>query len=198
MDITRLGAGIFTIDDFLSADECSASITRSEAMGYSEAAIRTADGERLYKDARNNERIVFDDAALAVQLYQRAARLLRPEPDGWQPCGFNERWRFYRYDRAQQFTWHQDGTVRLPTGEESVLTFMIYLNDDFEGGSTDFGWESVKPRQGMALVFPHRLRHQGAPIVSGRKYVLRSDVMFRAPPASAAGEGVHPLRASGS
>ena len=35
----------------------------------------------------------------------------------------------------------------------------------------------VKPRQGMALIFAHPLLHKGEPVVSGRKYVLRTDVM---------------------
>ena len=147
--------------------------------GLPEAAIRTDDGERPYKDARNNDRLVFDDRALADRLFQRAAPHLPPELYGARLHGLNERWRFYRYERQQQFTWHVDGTVRLPGGEESILTFMIYLNDDFEGGSTEFGWESVKPVRGMALVFPHRLRHQGSVVHSGVKYVLRSDVMYR-------------------
>lgn len=178
MQIHRLGAGIFTIESFLGADECATLIAQSEQRGYSEAAIRTEDGERLYKDARNNDRIVFDDPELAATLYRRACPLLPQEADGWTVTRFNERWRYYRYDRDQQFTWHMDGTVRPGTGEESVLTFRIYLNDDFEGGSTDFGWESVKPVQGMALVFPHRLRHQGSAVKSGLKYVLRTDVMY--------------------
>ena len=40
----------------------------------------------------------------------------------------------------------------------------------------------VRPlsKGGMALVFEHYLRHQGAPVSEGSKYVLRSDVMFRA------------------
>lgn len=178
MQIHRLGAGVFTIDGFLSAEECAALIAQSEKHGYSEAAIRTEDGERLYKDARNNDRIVFDDRALAASMFLRAQSLLPAELDGWRVSRFNERWRYYRYDREQQFTWHLDGTVRPGTGEESFLTFMIYLNEDFEGGSTDFGWESVKPAQGMALVFPHRLRHQGAAVKTGIKYVLRTDVLY--------------------
>jgi hypothetical protein len=178
MQIHRLGAGVFTIESFLSADECTELIAHSERLGYSEAAIRTEDGERLYKDARNNDRIVYDDPGLAARLYPRARPLLPGELDGWSVNGFNERWRYYRYDRAQQFTWHLDGTVRLATGEESLLTFMIYLNDNFEGGSTDFGWESVLPMQGMALVFPHRLRHQGSAVKAGLKYVLRTDVLY--------------------
>jgi predicted 2-oxoglutarate/Fe(II)-dependent dioxygenase YbiX len=183
MQINRLGAGVFTIDAFLSTDECTTLIVQSEKRGYSEAAIRTEDGERLYKDARNNDRMVFDDHELAATLYQRACPLLPQEIDGWAATRFNERWRYYRYDRDQQFTWHLDGTVRLGTGEESILTFMIYLNDDFEGGSTDFGWESVKPSRGMALVFPHRLRHQGSAVKAGLKYVLRTDVMYAEKPA---------------
>jgi hypothetical protein len=30
----------------------------------------------------------------------------------------------------------------------------------------------------MAIVFPHELPHCGAEVVAGRKYVLRSDIMF--------------------
>lgn len=178
MKINRLGAGIFTIEGFLSPQECAELIDESEATGYSEAAIRTDDGERLYKDARNNDRIVFDSPELARKLYGRAHPLLPAELDGWRVSGFNERFRYYRYDAHQQFTWHQDGTVRISPNEESFLRFMIYLNDDFEGGSTDFRWESVQPVQGMALVFPHRLQHQGSVVTRGLKYVLRTDVLY--------------------
>lgn len=173
-----LGGGVFTIPGFLSAAECAEQIERSEQMGYEEAAIRTADGDRIYKDARNNDRVLVDDPALAETLFARARPLLPAALDGCGLLGLNERWRYYRYDAAQQFTWHYDGTVRLPGGRVSILTFMVYLNDNFTGGSTDFSWDSVRPRAGMALVFPHRLRHQGAPVTSGLKYVLRSDVMF--------------------
>jgi predicted 2-oxoglutarate/Fe(II)-dependent dioxygenase YbiX len=178
MKVNRLGAGVFTIENFLAPSECAEFIAESEALGYEEAAIRTEDGDRLYKDARNNDRIVFDKRELASSLYQRARPLLPAEIKGWFLSGFNERFRFYRYEKQQQFVWHQDGTVRLSETEESLLTFMIYLNDEFEGGSTDFGWEAVRPVQGMALAFPHRLRHQGSVVTGGVKYVLRTDVMY--------------------
>ena len=60
---------------------------------------------------------------------------------------------------------------------------MVYLNGDFEGGETTFEISRdpvrVVPRTGMALVFYHRLLHEGAEVLTGRKYVLRSDVMYR-------------------
>lgn len=31
----------------------------------------------------------------------------------------------------------------------------------------------------MALVFDHLMLHEGAAVQSGRKYVLRTDIMFR-------------------
>jgi hypothetical protein len=65
---------------------------------------------------------------------------------------------------------------------------MIYLNDDFEGGNTIFQVESlpggllrVAPKTGMALLFPSRQRASalGELVTSGKKYVLRTDVMYR-------------------
>jgi prolyl 4-hydroxylase len=76
------------------------------------------------------------------------------------------------------FKWRQDGTFRRSESEESFLTFIIYLNDDYKGGATEFPWEKIAPKAGSVLVFPHRLRHQGAQILEGTKYVLRTDVMY--------------------
>ena len=62
---------------------------------------------------------------------------------------------------------------------------MIYLNEGFEGGETVFQrFLGVKPACGKALVFFHRQLHEGAPVVSGRKYVLRTDVMYRPTPTA--------------
>lgn len=91
----------------------------------------------------------------------------------------SERFRFYRYNAEQYFKWHKDGYYCRNDDEVSLLSFLMYLNDDFEGGETEFRWDVVKPETGMALFFPHPLLHQGAPITSGIKYVLRTDVMYR-------------------
>ncbi len=56
---------------------------------------------------------------------------------------------------------------------------MIYLNGDFEGGGTEFKTAIITPQEGAALVFPHKVPQQGMAIISGIKYVLRTDVMYR-------------------
>jgi predicted 2-oxoglutarate/Fe(II)-dependent dioxygenase YbiX len=175
---------IFVLHNFLSAEECAACIARSEAAGFGEAPITTSVGFVLRRDVRDNDRVMIDDPELAQRLWQRARPDLPANWFGpWQACGLNERFRFYRYDVGQKFAPHSDGYFERDNGERSQLTFMVYLNDDFEGGTTNFHQARpplrVRPQQGMALVFAHRQLHEGAPVVRGRKYVLRSDVMYR-------------------
>lgn len=182
LEAQGLGAGVFTIAGFLSPAECTHAIARGEALGYEAAAVNTDRGARIMRDVRNNDRVLFDDPAWALSLFERARPLLPLQECGGTLHGFNERLRFYRYARGQQFDWHYDGSVCLGDGRQSMLTFMVYLNDGFEGGGTDFRWHSVQPVRGSALVFPHNLMHRGAPVEQGLKYVLRTDVMYLVPP----------------
>lgn len=66
---------------------------------------------------------------------------------------------------------------------QRVATFLVYLNEDYEGGETDFpdlGWRH-KGRKGDALLFWNvttsgspdiRARHAGLPPASGEKWLL--------------------------
>ena len=133
-------------------------------------------------------------------------------------AGLNRRWRIYRYDSFgnETFAPHidagfppsglsKDGKELLwdasdPDGEEIVsrLTVLMYLNDDFVGGETNFYQPlsnpkalskndepaiiaSVRPVAGSCLVFPqgvgeeavdyarkHWPLHEGSPVLSGR------------------------------
>ncbi|MEM1134219.1 MAG: 2OG-Fe(II) oxygenase [Bacteroidota bacterium] len=59
------------------------------------------------------------------------------------------------------------------------MTFMIYLNEDFKGGETKFDEITIKPKTGTALCFIHEQKHEGCFVISGVKYVIRTDVMYR-------------------
>jgi predicted 2-oxoglutarate/Fe(II)-dependent dioxygenase YbiX len=173
----------FTIPEFLSPAECDAWIALASAEGFEEAPVTTAIGPVHMPEARNNTRVMLDDEARAEALWDR----LRPyltishrRGGLWRPVGLNERLRFYRYTPGQVFRWHRDGAFVRNRHEHSQLTFMVYLDDDCDGGATEFEDGVVTPRRGMALVFTHGLLHQGAVVTRGVKHVLRSDVMFRA------------------
>ena len=140
---------------------------------------------------RNNERVLVDDQRLAEALFHRAAPWLPKLVEQRCLAGFNERWRFYRYRPGQTFQPHRDGSyMSLETIYKSKVTFLIYLNDDMVGGDTRFfadmdqvargcAYLTVKPETGAALVFAHSIWHEGAVVQSGKKYVLRTDVMYK-------------------
>lgn len=84
--------------------------------------------------------------------------------------------------------------------EQSQLTIMAYLNDEFTGGNTNFLDQSSKPHPithalkpatgllitfliafhpfndillGMVLIFEHDMFHEGEALISGKKYIMR-------------------------
>lgn len=182
------GDDIFTVPELLTADECRHLIRHTEALGYEPAPITTVSGPRYVPSIRDNERVMVDDFDRAGELWRKAREHVPQSLAGWTAIGLNERLRFYRYENDQQFDWHRDGHYERDNGERSFLTFMVYLNDDFTGGETafvdnrdepEFADLEIRPARGLALFFAHPLLHKGNPVLEGRKYVLRSDVMYR-------------------
>jgi hypothetical protein len=176
---------VWVIHEYATPERCQELIALAEAAGFGDAPITTSFGPVLSKKHRSNTRVMIDDPALAAQLYEQGRPLLPGRVGRWEIVGFNERFRFYRYDVAERFAPHLDGAFQRDNGETSQLTFMVYLNEGFTGGETNFfDWKhelrlSVKPEIGKALVFVHQQLHEGAWVVEGRKYVLRTDVMYR-------------------
>ena len=176
---------IFLIRDFLSAEECERFIAASEHNGYEEAMITTPRGQVIAKDVRNNDRLIFDDVELAQTWWARAGAFFPPAFGRWRALGLNERFRFYRYKPGQKFSQHIDGSFERCKGEMSWMTLMVYLNDGYAGGRTRFDLPSepepiaVQPERGAALAFMHDRLHEGEEVISGVKYVLRTDVMYR-------------------
>ena len=96
---------------------------------------------------------------------------------GRQACGLPRDLRFYQYQPEQRFKMHKDGPW-LEDGLRSELTLLVYLNEDFQGGATDFREFKVLPKTDDAVLFVHDTWHEGAVLEAGCKYVLRSDVMY--------------------
>jgi prolyl 4-hydroxylase len=172
----NVARGIFTISGVLTPDECEDYIDRSEALGYETAPVSMAARAVLRPDIRNNARVMVDDAPRAADLWSRITEHVPRLLEGRRAIGLNERLRFYRYGPGQRFAPHSDGCHRRANSDESLLTLMIYLNDGARGGETRFEDATITPEVGLALVFDHYLMHEGAVVVEGLKYVLRSDM----------------------
>jgi len=179
MNPLQLTDKIWTIENYLSPQHCHELIDFSEAQGYQEATVSLPEGVKMMKGLRDNYRVIFEDYKLAHNLYETLQPSLPIIEETLAPTGLNATFRFYRYRKDQRFKRHIDGRV-IAQGQESRLTFMVYLNDNYEGGETKFNDALIHPKTGMALLFIHEQKHESLPILSGQKYVLRSDVFYSA------------------
>lgn len=170
---------IFTVENFWTAQECDAYIHKSEQLGYEQAKIITDFGARVVESVRNNTRVLHTDFELAQQLWERLKTFMPEKYGNSIPIGLNELFRFYRYEPGQRFNKHRDQSYIRNDSEASYFTFMIYLNDGYEGGETMFNSVSIHPQKGTALIFQHNLEHEGTELKSGIKYVLRTDIMYK-------------------
>lgn len=168
----------------LDPTTCAAIIADAEARGFAAAPINGPGGPAMRPDVRNNRRVMYDDPPRAADLFARLAPWLPDRVGPARPIGLNERFRVYRYTAGQRFDWHHDGWFERRPGERSRLTVLFYLSAGYAGGRTEFEGIAVDAGPGDALIFAHGMLHRGAPVESGTKYVLRSDVMYRDDPSA--------------
>ena len=168
---------IVEIDDFFSTDQSEA-VLRERLNGFQSAL------SHYPSYYRNNDRLVEDNDDLSKQFFEKLKKFDINDLD--EITGINTRFRFCRYQKNQMFSKHQDGVHYPNEKHESKYTFLLYLNnqDDFRGGNTEFFSSKydgephtvIKPKRGKLVIFDHRIWHQGAKIILGNKYILRSDI----------------------
>ncbi len=92
-----------------------------------------------------------------------------------------EQFNVIRYDVGEFFAPHRDTTFRTGT-EVSRLTLQVFLNDKFSGGTTSIrqgkNFFDLKTKTGSVLLMDQELRREECYVVSGKKYVIRADVMY--------------------
>lgn len=89
------------------------------------------------------------------------------------------------YSQGDSFGLHTDTGLyyNLQSGEKSRYTFLIYLNDGFSGGETEFYddkfklYKTITPKTGAGLLFDIDLWHKGNEIFSGNKYWIGIEVI---------------------
>lgn len=179
MKVKHHSEKIWTIENFLTKDECDNLLIFSEQKGYEEAKVSLSSGAKMMKGLRNNYRLMYQDQNLADEYWNILKNYCPEKIEENEAVGLNEQFRFYKYESSQRFKRHIDGRFKRNEKEESRITFMIYLNDDFEGGETKFDNVTIVPQAGTALCFIHEQKHEGCPVTEGTKYVIRTDVMYR-------------------
>lgn len=205
---TFLNNTIWTISNFLSNDECDSVINTCENVGFDNVEWRNSSRLMVFEDNEKLENIIKlrlkDDGFL-----NRLNTVNHVKPYGFHSDTIqwsynteqiNNCFRINKYEKDQGFYPHRDAQYTESSTRKSNYTMLIYLNDDFEDGETEFfiplkdyintGYlineelrkfpfikAPFKPRKGMAIIFDQRLIHKGKNVLSGTKYVLRTDMI---------------------
>jgi prolyl 4-hydroxylase len=209
-----LGARAIVLHDVLTAAECQRAIAFFDSYNPTEKCMSRT-------DYRNNFRVVAIGDAVAKTIFSRIRPHL-PQTEvitrdvgsfyvnqgmgmygTWEIESLNPCFRICKYDPDGHFAPHYDSDYVATPEHRSLKTFMIYLNDDYGAGETNFVDDhalffddaakrykapasavkaGLKARQGDALIFDHNILHEGATVSSGVKYIMRCEVMYRRVP----------------
>lgn len=195
----------------LSPDECKAIIAAGESVEFvPDSPLR--EGEDVSILAHNFYWVI--DTVFHDALWSRVSHLVPSSVNGRLARGINRRFRVYRYVPGAEYRCHIDGAWP-PSGilpddtyvydaspkekkQSSMFTFLIYLNDEFEGGETTFlipaaregvlNAYPVRPVMGSVAVFPHgedngALLHEGTGVRKGAKYIIRTEIEYDIEPS---------------
>jgi hypothetical protein len=200
--------GAFQLLNVLSIDEADTFIEQTERLGFHKDSPVS-----LPYSVRHNDNLNWVVSENIDQtIWQRSKKYVVEKVNGQTAKGINARFRFYRYNIGDFFNPHTDGSwtgSRVINGElianayphlYSQFSYLIFLNDDYEGGrtqflvsktdpnkpatsSTDTNIVSVNTPKGAALCFPHGMHplhcvHSSEPISVGTKYIIRTDILF--------------------
>lgn len=78
-----------------------------------------------------------------------------------------------KYEIGQYYNYHVDNSVT-NNNQNRVLSIVIYINDDYEGGELQFPFYTYKPSKGQGIFFPSDwlYPHKSCPILKGVKYSI--------------------------
>jgi hypothetical protein len=102
--------------------------------------------------------------------------------NGMRSCGVDENMQLYRLQEgAGVVPQHVDEDFDGPDNTRALCSILVYLNNGYVGGETVFNSTTPAPRVavGGGLVFRHDILHEGLTVLSGEKYVLKTDLLFR-------------------
>ncbi|OCL11729.1 hypothetical protein AOQ84DRAFT_361265 [Glonium stellatum] len=120
----------------------------------------------------------------------------------WYPIGVSPLFRFMQYDGDKGLVPHYDAPYVESEYTSTLYSLVIYLNTNGSGGTRFYSdrqrhlpfdqrnfadqqlcaervLKEFLPTTGQAIIFPHRLLHDSAPLLDGYKFIIRTDIIFR-------------------
>lgn len=174
---------LYILDDFLSSAECDELIEVINRHLRPSTTTTSGDDPR-FRTSQTADLSLVDEPIVAA-IDGKIARTLGIR------AAYSEGIQAQRYDVGQEFKEHTDYFDRGSADYDEYTadagnrtwTFMVYLNDGMEGGSTRFPAIDIEfePRKGRALVWNNRYvdgrpnpdtLHSGTPVTQGIKIII--------------------------
>lgn len=160
-------------------------IEAAEKIGQWKASTQVSDyGDKSYTSDNRSSHSCFVrhtahpdwlhwEAGL-LKVVRNAARIYRGH-NSWVKLQQDTGYELLRYGTGQRFGVHCDQMAGRHEGAR-VLSLLVYLNDDYEGGELWFPRQQVtiKPQAGDVVLFPSNFcyPHEAREVRSGRKYAV--------------------------
>ena len=127
------------VEGVFNENEVMELINSSERQGYTKASLSTDKYKRESFDEyiRKSDRVIIDSFELAKLLEKRIKHAIPENYRGLKFHSVNERFRFLKYNGEGHFRRHTDGRYQ-NKNNISLITILIYLNQDYQGGYTTF------------------------------------------------------------
>jgi len=97
-----------------------------------------------------------------------------PVPGGYGTTCYREAIQVLEYNPSQEYKFHHDVSNDTNSKEyHRIISIVLYLNGEFDGGGTEFPHKTYKPSPGYGLFFPSNwcFPHSGQKVLSGKKRV---------------------------
>lgn len=171
---------ILTIDGLLSPEECKEAIVHIDNLIDGGYGIEVNDSGWRKDECIHMSVTDVNGFTTAHKLFERFQNAVLPEYLNrfpilkWKNIGLLGCKAQKTLPGGGFHDWHYEGM----NGQNSdrVLVWTVYLNDDFEGGETEFIYQNmrVQPVAGRCCFFPPGFlhTHRGNPPMNGTKYIL--------------------------
>lgn len=168
---------VWSFDGFFSHREISYLVRRAEPLLQPSLVVDPASGELSANPVRTSHAMSFPWVSedLVIQaLNRRIAAASGTSHEAGEPL------QILRYTPGQQYRPHFDAFDRIDN--QRLLTMLVYLNEDYEGGQTVFTHNGLtfRGRAGDGLLFRNATesgardetaQHAGLPVLRGEKWL---------------------------
>lgn len=167
----RLFPGLFSADECDFLIECAAPLLRPSLV------VDPVTNQQVPNPVRTSDAVGFPLVAESPAIHVLCRRLAEASDTHVKQ---GEPLQVLRYRPGQEYRPHFDAIG--DADNQRVLTFLVYLNDDYEGGETEFiaTGLKVRGRKGDGLLFRNadlsgapdpNSQHAGLPVIAGEKYL---------------------------